>query len=51
MLIEPDIKVVGIHREILSTMNLRDTKIIDFWLNSKLGFTNKICPMPRDSWI
>ena len=51
MLMDPEIKVAGIHREILSTMNLRDTKIIDFWLNSKLGFTNKICPMPRDSCI
>jgi hypothetical protein len=51
MLMDPEIKVAGLHREILSTMNLQDTKIIDFWLNSKLGFTNKIYPMPRDSHV
>jgi len=55
MLIEPDIKVVGLHREVLSTITASDIKIIDFWLNSTskmgLGFTNKIYPMPRDSHI
>lgn len=51
MLMDPEIKVAALHREILSTMNLQDTKILDFWLNSKLGFTNKIYPMPRDSHI
>jgi len=51
MLAEPDIKVAGLHREILSTMTKQDVKIIDFWLNSTLGFVNKIYPMPRDSHI
>jgi len=51
MLMEPEIKVVGIHREILSTISHKDVKIIDFWLNSKLGFTNKIYPLPRDSCV
>ena len=55
MLMEPNIKVAGLHREVLSTMTLQDTKIVDFWLNSTekmgLGFTNKIFPMPRDSHI
>jgi hypothetical protein len=51
MLMEPEIKVVGLHREILSTMSHADMKIIDFWLNSKLGFTNKIYPLPRDSHV
>ena len=51
MWMDPEIKVAGIHREILSTMNHQDIKIVDFWLNSKLGFTNKIYPMPRDSHV
>lgn len=51
MLADPNIKVAGLHREILSTMTKQDLKIVDFWLNSKLGFVNKIYPMPRDSHI
>jgi hypothetical protein len=51
MLADPNIKVTALHREILSTMNKKDLKILDFWLNSKLGFVNKIYPMPRDSHI
>ena len=54
-LMDPRIKIAALHREILSTMDQRDTKIIDYWLNSTeklgLGFTNKIYPMPRDSHI
>lgn len=55
MLLDPDIKVAGLHREILSKITQTDAKIIDFWLGSTgkmgLGFTNKIYPMPRDSHI
>lgn len=51
----PDIKVTGIHREILSTMDHKEKKIIDYWLNSDgqncLNFTNKIYPLPRDSHV
>lgn len=51
MIAKSDIKVAGLHREILSTMTSQDAKIVDFWLNSTLGFVNKIYPMPRDSHI
>ena len=51
MIAGPDIKVAGLHREILSTMTKQDVKIVDFWLNHKLGFDNKIYPMPRDSHV
>jgi hypothetical protein len=54
-LMDHNIKVVGLHREILSKMTEQDVKIVDFWLNSTgkmgLGFTNKIYPMPRDSHV
>ena len=51
MIAEPDIKVAGLHREILSTMTKQDVKIVDFWLNYTLNFVNKIYPMPRDSHV
>jgi hypothetical protein len=51
MSMNPEIKVAGIHREILSTMSHQDIKTIELWLNSKLGFVNKIFPMPRDSHV
>jgi hypothetical protein len=51
MIAEPDIKVAGLHREILSTMTKQEVKVIDFWLNHTLGFTNKIYPTPRDSHV
>ena len=53
MSMDSQLKVAGLHREILSTISKDESKIIDYWLNSDkhMGFTNKIYPMPRDSHI
>ena len=53
MSMDSNLKVAGLHREILSTISKDESKIIDYWLNSDkhMGFTNKIYPMPRDSHI
>lgn len=51
----PEIKVMALHREILSKINSTELKLIELWLNGKshvgLGFANKIYPMPRDSHV
>ena len=52
---DPNMKTVAIHREVLSKVDDKDMKLLEFWLNSEnslsLKFKNKIYPMPRDSHI
>lgn len=49
IILNPDIKVTGIHRNVLSTISANDLAVLEIALNSPtgIGFTNKIYPMPN----
>jgi len=47
IILHPDIKVMGIHRDVLSAITEHELKIINVIINRMLALTNKIYPMPK----
>ena len=51
---DPNIKITGIHRDVLSTVDESEFKILVDFVNSSdngLGFINKIYQSPRSSYV